>query len=1105
MSYKHVCMMTMAAMVAGLTVTSVPAQAAPVPAPAAESPPPAPVRTVVTERPAITPGSGGDVELFTTSAVKGKTALSGQHTALLAAAPTVAKGTGPTRSGTFLDFELSDKIAARINVASGNLLIQGHGMTLPGISGDVTLGTAFNSLLLGTTVQNGQHGPGWRTRGGGDVRLYPASDGSVTFINTDGVVGKFTSTSATAYTTPGEFKGKLVKDGSVWKYTDHGSGSVTLFTSTGYPDKVTDRNGNVVDYAYSGAKLYTVTGNRGPTAPRSAAVTYNSDGTLLTKYTQTGTDSSTRVLEYTYNSLGRLSRVTYPSGRTTNFGYNSAGDMVGMNMGDDTYMKMTYDGQHRITSFTQVSDNTTMQGATTRLAYPTSTQTKVADGNQDLAQAVADVPHTTYDSNGDERVTKVTNPAGYERSRSYTPFHDVATSVSAEQGTTTNSFDANSGESQTKSASPTGASSSVAYGAASSTNPTGNFQPSSSVDRQKNTSKYTYNGAGNPTSAGEESAAKAEVDYNPDGTVKSSTDPGNGTNRTTYTYDTNKQLTKITAPTGNTLVDKTFTYDGFGRLKTSGGACTTTFTYDADDRMTRSAYSGCATTTDVTYAYGPQGYVYSRTDGSGTTTYGRDRLNRLRERTGATGGMLKYVYDPVGNMVELTDGRGTTKYYHNNQNLLVRLDTAGGTRYNFAYDKDGNRKDTWFGTDTANSTWAGRMTTAYDKSDRPSRITTTRNSASPVKVFDTSYCYAKYVSGSGCSTDPLKDTGLRQWKRDELVPQISTYAYDKSNRLTSASHINGKLYEYTYDARGNRTTVKVDSTSTQSLAFNSANQVTTTNNTFNGRGDQTRASTPATTTMGFNGAGHMTSASAAASSTYGYAGGDQVELTSLGSISMVYGVEDQHGMPWLQSWTNGTTTVYVERDGQGAPLGLRIGSTDYMFVTDGLGSVVGVVSAADKTVKATYTYDPYGTVTASSETGLPTTNLIRYAAGTYDPTTTYTKYGQRWYNPTQGRFTQQDSLSFIGDPAKGNRYAYAGANPVNYIDPTGQEAVPGGGHDCKAGFCPAKRKPATETECNAWLTALSFLVGVRAGPLAAAGLAFGGFVISENFCGRFPE
>ncbi len=318
------------------------------------------------------------------------------------------------------------------------------------------------------------------------------------------------------------------------------------------------------------------------------------------------------------------------------------------------------------------------------------------------------------------------------------------------------------------------------------------------------------------------------------------------------------------------------------------------------------------------------------------------------------------------------------------------------------------------------------------------RITSTRNSAAPVKVFDTTYCYAKYVSGQSCSTDKDKDTGLRQWQKDEIAGKVSEYSHDKSNRLTKATNFNGKTYDYDYDTNGNRKSVKVDGTTTQTLAYNSANQVTTTNNVYENRGNQTKVSTPVIGTLSYNAANQMTSAyGPGGQANYTYAGTDQVELTQAGAIKLDYGRDDQYGMAWLQSWTNDTaTTAYVERDGLGTPLGLRIGTTDYAYVLDGLGSVVAIVSS-NNTVAATYQYDPYGTATATSESGLGQPNLIGYAGGIYDKATTLTRFGQRWFNPNQGRFTQQDSLSFIGDPARGNRYAYAVDNPINYTDPTG--------------------------------------------------------------------
>ena len=65
----------------------------------------------------------------------------------------------------------------------------------------------------------------------------------------------------------------------------------------------------------------------------------------------------------------------------------------------------------------------------------------------------------------------------------------------------------------------------------------------------------------------------------------------------------------------------------------------------------------------------------------------------------------------------------------------------------------------------------------------------------------------------------------------------------------------------------------------------------------------------------------------------------------------------------------------------------------------------------------------------------------RTAGGLYDRTTGFIKFGQRWYHPGTGRFTQQDSIEHLTDPAQGNRYAYAADNPVNYIDPTGEFGV----------------------------------------------------------------
>ena len=64
-------------------------------------------------------------------------------------------------------------------------------------------------------------------------------------------------------------------------------------------------------------------------------------------------------------------------------------------------------------------------------------------------------------------------------------------------------------------------------------------------------------------------------------------------------------------------------------------------------------------------------------------------------------------------------------------------------------------------------------------------------------------------------------------------------------------------------------------------------------------------------------------------------------------------------------------------------------------------------------------------------------NLFLFQGGIQDRIAGWVKAGARWYNPATGRWTQQDPLDNPLDPNNANRYAYAGNDPVNNVDPTG--------------------------------------------------------------------
>ncbi|MER7588850.1 RHS repeat-associated core domain-containing protein [Micromonospora sp. NPDC127501] len=967
---------------------------------------------------------------------------------MLAGPISVPVGTGPVRNGSFTSFALTDRVTAEVNTGSGNLLIRSTDLVLPGIARDLVLGSAYNSLFTGSGLSTGSLGHGWRTRTGVDVKLIKADDNSVTYVASDGVVGRFTP-NGSGYTTPNEFKATLVTDGSGWKLTEHESGRRLYFTSAGLLDRSLDRNDNVTDYAYDGnGRLTTVVSDRGTQAVRTATVVYGSHG-YISKIEQHGDGGLYRRVEYAYNANGDLTEICSLTEDDVRFAYDSSHRITKISSGIrgsdvGSVATLTYDSAHRVTSIQRVIDEEDAPGATavTRWAYPSATQTLIADANTNQSQPVTSVPRTTYTINSDKRVTKAVDPEGKTRENSYTPYNDVLTSTNGTGGVTSNGYAANGGQSLTASAAPTGADIAYSYAnSATPTNPTANFQPSSSSDAQGNTSTYTYNGAGNRLSSKDAQAAEAKIEYNSDGTVKSSTDPGNGTNKTTYQYDSNKQLISVTPPSGTSLGVRTINYDEFGRVHeaTDGAGRTTHFDYDKNDRVTKISYSDA--TPDVSYTYDAAGNVYAREDGNGYQNFAHDRLNRLVGRQATH----QYIYDPVGNLVELRDQRGSSFYTYNARNLLTKLVAANGT-YTFEYDDDGRRTATRL---AVSSVTVAETVTAYDQSGRITRTTSKRwQSGTASTVFDVSYCYAKRVGTAACSTVKTDDTGLRQWQTDHhRAGAVSIYTYDQGNRLTKATSIDGKTYDYAYDSNGNRTSVKVDGTTTQTLTYNAGNQITSSGYSYDGAGNQKSGS--AARSFVYNAAGQLTSGkdSTNASVTWEYSGPDQIELgwktTPSFEHRYLYGLDDQNGQPMLQSYTvpSSYSRHYVERDQLGTPLGFRAKTNGvfhhYFYVLDGLGSVVALVKY-DGSLAASYTYDPYGKVVKTVDNGDETEeNALGFAAGLRSDD--LTKFGRRWYDPATGRFTQQDSLAFLGDPATGNRYAYAAANPVNYLDPTGLE------------------------------------------------------------------
>lgn len=1064
-------------------------------------------------------------------------------------------GAGPRPGASGLPFALGDALSAQVDVGSGNLMVQAAGIDLPRVSGGLGVGAVYNSLPLAGLGDSSAPGSqsafftspmaaGWRLSTGSGVylRAEPRT-GAVVFYGPGGATGAFFPNGATAYTAPPGFTMDLTKTASPagWSLFDHDSAQTWLFDTSGLLTGLRDRNGNTTTFAYTytpgayaNSALTGITTDQGSTAART--LTVNRSGATITGLTQTapqGSGLTSRSVTYAYNG-GRLTGITDTLGRTTTLAY-TGNFLTSVAAPGGIVTDFAYDGSTgRVTSVSQPTA-TTGTRAVTRIDYPDAATMRVAEPNTDQAQGIGAVPRTTYTLTGDGQklVASVTDPTGAARSTTYTPFLDVA-SATDPAGTTTGDFDANSGESITGLTGASGATAGYSY---DGSDPMTRYQPTGSTDGQGNASVHTYNGAGNRTSSANASSATAAVAYNADGTVSAATSVNGSV--TTYGYNADKQLTSITPPAGTTLSARAYTFDAFGRVRTytSGRGVTETYTYDAADRLTTTAYTGTGSAGgNVTYAYNTPGWMTSRVDPSGTTTYAYDPLGRLASRTHSINNIaVAYSYDRTGNVATETTtvpsvAGKTTTYAYDTRNLVTRMTLANGQVIDFAYDSTGRRTDTWSGTNAARTSWDAHTTTAYNEAGQVARVWTAKASNDADRVSDLTYDYASPGSSAdtaagGCATAPAAGTvtDLRWAMTDNVTGQTTAYCYDTQNRLVSAvaptvGATAAVDFHYTYDANGNRLELRENGQVTQTQTVNAADQLTMAGYTHDAAGNTTATPDLGAMTYGrdeqMRGRTFTSDTGATANVSYVYADTNQVELLRIAgagqSRTYSYGRTDANGLPQIATVTNSGSapaadnTGYIAHDPVGTPIAFTAwtGQTHF-YAEDGLGSTVALINQSGA-YTADYNYDPNGEVTVTNPNGgsqILQYSPFRYAGGTYDHSSNLILFGQRWYDPTTGRFTQQDSIETIGNPTHSNRYEYAASNPTNFVDPTGQypglgtSPSQGPANTCSAartcrpgGLAPASGSRTTPAQRRAGNCAAAALTG------AIGGAALGGGV-----------
>ncbi|MBX3339700.1 MAG: VCBS repeat-containing protein [Nitrospira sp.] len=226
--------------------------------------------------------------------------------------------------------------------------------------------------------------------------------------------------------------------------------------------------------------------------------------------------------------------------------------------------------------------------------------------------------------------------------------------------------------------------------------------------------------------------------------------------------------------------------------------------------------------------------------------------------------------------------------------------------------------------------------------------------------------------------------------------QVGTYAYPASGSTSVRPHavITAGSNSYSYDANGNLTTG-----AGRSLTYNLENKPLTI--VISGQ----------TTTFVYDGDG--------------------------GRVKKIAGTTTTRYISKLYECDNTSCSRMVFAGGQRIATIGASGSI-YYYHTDHLGSSSVITDSVGAKVQAV-TYFPYGGTRTNNSTATPAIDVAyKYTGKELDSSTNLYYYEARYYDPTLGRFLSADTL--VGsplDPQSLNRYSYVHNNPFNFTDPTG--------------------------------------------------------------------
>jgi RHS repeat-associated protein len=1012
-----------------------------------------------------------------------------------------AHGEGSEPQYTMLSANLTDSSTMSVNVASGDLMLQSSQLQTPGIAGFGFASTrTWNNLngekqsyghwLDSNDIAIGEFGDGsvnYQSPSGAWFVFQKQANGS--FITPPGIKANMCaagSPSPCPTSLPSGVAHELIFDESQdhinfnasgdWvKQQDHYENTV----SQEYPSEehklFTDPQGHKIEQI--GGEESNIKEIKDLTGSRNIKFTYKDFGEGEPEL-ESATDANGKTTYYEYSGYS-ITKVTDPNGNVTKF---------------------VYDSKRRVTELIRTTNSGHTEGPTTKFKYYepgeapspcTSTQRGTVAEDPLWKKAGEEAHEALYCSNVLGEVEKTLDAKHHESSTTFNPFGDQTSTTAFAPGTgekgPVTSLNylpggadlecAIQGTTKPETTCPSSRpDKSALVTSFSYTQKNMPYSPSGAENPENNSIFTCYNNggqekpkegeptcptgttgpAGSPQNKNDQLSEQHELkfEYNTKGTIKSSTDADGHT--TTYEYDEHENLKKIKPPTGSGIEPTTITVDANSRphVITDGAGHVETITYDNDNRITKIEYTGTGTAKTVKYEYDADGNLSKREDSTGTTNYTVDALNRVTKEELPGSLTNSYEYDLASNKTSFTDGGGKTKYEYNGLNELTAMTEPGAaTATTFTYDN---------AHQMTGITYPSKAKETYkleEATGRPETITA--EGVSGTSVPKLTYTYKE-------GENP---TSLTKTLTESTSGAVTSYAYDPLERLKEAvtKTAHQQRYAFTLDGAGNRLTQTVnlsgETGGTPSYyAYNTGNELecrqtvatpcsgsSTTelsHYSYDHAGEQT-AITPKHDTSGasfeYNAASELTGLTPSGGSALAlsYGGTGQDDLLSIGSTTTI-----QNSLLGVTREVTSAGTSYYARTPNGLLIDERTPSGNYNPLYDAQGDIIALANTSGK-VERTFHYGPYGENIKSEGTQTIPYPFgykagYRMAAGNTgleNVPNSLVHYGQRYYDPTSGRWTQQDGITRANNPGLANRYPYVGDDSVNLADPNGTTPI----------------------------------------------------------------